>query len=157
MAKLSLRVNGSTREVESPDPDVPLLYVLRNDLALTGTHFGCGLAQCGACTVLVDGKAVRSCVTPARAVVGMEVTTIEGLGTSAKPDALQAAFIAEQAAQCGYCTAGTIMSAKALLATTPRPTREQVCDALAGNLCRCGSHDRVIRAVLRAAGNPGGR
>ena len=157
MAKLSLRVNGSNREVESPDPDVPLLYVLRNDLALTGTHFGCGLAQCGACTVLVDGKAVRSCVTPARAVAGMVVTTIEGLGTSAKPDALQAAFIAEQAAQCGYCTAGIIMSAKALLATTPRPTREQVCDALAGNLCRCGSHDRVIRAVLRAAGNTGGR
>jgi len=157
MAKLALRVNGSAREVDSPDPDVPLLYVLRNDLALTGTHFGCGLAQCGACTVLVDGKAVRSCVTPARAVAGMEVTTIEGLGTSAKPDALQAAFIAEQAAQCGYCTAGIIMSAKALLATTPRPTREQVCDALAGNLCRCGSHDRVIRAVLRAAGNTGGR
>ena len=157
MAKLSLRVNGSTREVESPDPDVPLLYVLRNDLALTGTHFGCGLAQCGACTVLVDGKAVRSCVTPARAVAGMEVTTIEGLGTSAKPDALQAAFIAEQAAQCGYCTAGIIMSAKALLKATPRPTRDQVCEALAGNLCRCGSHDRVIRAVLRAAGTPGGR
>ena len=157
MAKLSLRVNGRTREVESPDPDVPLLYVLRNALALTGTHFGCGLAQCGACTVLVDGKAVRSCVTPARAVAGMEVTTIEGLGTPAKPDALQAAFIAEQAGQCGYCTAGIIMSAKALLATTPRPTRVQVCDALAGNLCRGGSHDRVIRAVLRAAGNPGGR
>ena len=157
MAKLALRVNGSSREVESPDPDVPLLYVLRNDLALTGTHFGCGLAQCGACTVLVDGKAVRSCVTPARAVAGMEVTTIEGLGTPAKPDPLQAAFIAEQAAQCGYCTAGIIMSAKALLSATPRPTREQVCDALAGNLCRCGSHDRVIRAVLRAAGNPGGR
>jgi Aerobic-type carbon monoxide dehydrogenase, small subunit CoxS/CutS homologs len=157
MAKLSLRVNGSNREFDSPDPDVPLLYVLRNDLGLTGTHFGCGLAQCGACTVLVDGKAVRSCVTPARGVAGMEVTTIEGLGTPAKPDALQAAFIAEQAAQCGYCTAGIIMSAKALLSATPRPTREQVCDALAGNLCRCGSHDRVIRAVLRAAGNPGGR
>jgi len=157
MARIALRVNGSNREVDSPDPDVPLLYVLRNDLNLTGTHFGCGLAQCGACTVLVDGKAARSCVTPARAVAGMEVTTIEGLGTPAKLDALQAAFIAEQAAQCGYCTAGIIMSAKALLATTPRPTREQVCDALAGNLCRCGSHDRVIRAVLRAAGNPGGR
>jgi nicotinate dehydrogenase subunit A len=157
MARLALRVNGSNREVESPDPDVPLLYVLRNDLGLTGTHFGCGLAQCGACTVLVDGKAVRSCVTPARGVVGMEVTTIEGLGTPTKPDALQAAFIAEQAAQCGYCTAGIIMSAKALLSATPQPTREQVCDALAGNLCRCGSHDRVIRAVLRAAGNPGGR
>ena len=157
MARLALRVNGSNREVESPDPDVPLLYVLRNDLGLTGTHFGCGLAQCGACTVLVDGKAVRSCVTPARGVVGMEVTTIEGLGTPTKPDALQAAFIAEQAAQCGYCTAGIIMSAKALLSATPQPTREQVCDALVGNLCRCGSHDRVIRAVLRAAGNPGGR
>jgi nicotinate dehydrogenase subunit A len=157
MAKLALRVNGSNREVEASDPDVPLLYVLRNDLGLTGTHFGCGLAQCGACTVLVAGRAVRSCVTPARAVAGQEVTTIEGLGTPARPDALQAAFIAEQAAQCGYCTAGIIMSAKALLATTPRPTRQQVCDALAGNLCRCGSHDRVIRAVLRAAGNPGGR
>ena len=157
MAKLALRVNGSAREVDSPDPEVPLLYVLRNDLALTGTHFGCGLAQCGACTVLVDGKAVRSCVTPARAVAGMEVTTIEGLGTPAKPDALQAAFIAEQAAQCGYCTAGIIMSAKALLKATPRPTRDQVCEALAGNLCRCGSHDRVIRAVLCAAGTPGGR
>ena len=157
MAKLALRVNGSNREVEVSDPDVPLLYVLRNDLGLTGTHFGCGLAQCGACTVLVAGRAVRSCVTPARSVAGQEVTTIEGLGTPARPDALQAAFIAEQAAQCGYCTAGIIMSAKALLATTPRPTRQQVCDALAGNLCRCGSHDRVIRAVLRAAGNPGGR
>lgn len=157
MAKLALRVNGSNREVEASDPDIPLLYVLRNDLGLTGTHFGCGLAQCGACTVLVAGRAVRSCVTPARAVAGQEVTTIEGLGTPARPDALQAAFIAEQAAQCGYCTAGIIMSAKALLATTPRPTRQQVCDALAGNLCRCGSHDRVIRAVLRAAGNPGGR
>jgi nicotinate dehydrogenase subunit A len=157
MAKLALRVNGSNREVEASDPDVPLLYVLRNDLGLTGTHFGCGLAQCGACTVLVAGRAVHSCVTPARAVAGQEVTTIEGLGTPARPDALQAAFIAEQAAQCGYCTAGIIMSAKALLATTPRPTRQQVCDALAGNLCRCGSHDRVIRAVLRAAGNPGGR
>ena len=157
MAKLALRVNGSNREVEASDPDIPLLYVLRNDLGLTGTHFGCGLAQCGACTVLVAGRAVRSCVTPARAVAGQEVTTIEGLGTPAGPDALQAAFITEQAAQCGYCTAGIIISAKALLATTPRPTRQQVCDALAGNLCRCGSHDRVIRAVLRAAGNPGGR
>jgi nicotinate dehydrogenase subunit A len=157
MAKLSLRVNGGNREVESSDPDVPLLYVLRNDLGLTGTHFGCGLAQCGACTVLVGGRAVRSCVTPARAVAGQEVTTIEGLGTPARPDPLQAAFIAEQAAQCGYCTAGIIMSAKALLASTPRPSAQQVREALAGNLCRCGSHDRVIRAVLRAAGNPGGR
>jgi nicotinate dehydrogenase subunit A len=157
MARLSLRVNGGNREVESSDPDVPLLYVLRNDLGLTGTHFGCGLAQCGACTVLVGGRAVRSCVTPARAMAGQEVTTIEGLGTPARPDPLQAAFIAEQAAQCGYCTAGIIMSAKALLASTPRPNAQQVREALAGNLCRCGSHDRVIRAVLRAAGNPCGR
>ena len=157
MAKLALRVNGGNREVESSDPDVPLLYVLRNDLGLTGTHFGCGLAQCGACTVLVGGRAVRSCVTPARAVAGQEVTTIEGLGTPARPDPLQAAFIAEQAAQCGYCTAGIIMSAKALLASTPRPSAQQVREALAGNLCRCGSHDRVIRAVLRAAGTPRGR
>src|SRR6185503_17215712 len=130
MAKLALRVNGSAREVDSPDPDVPLLYVLRNDLALTGTHFGCGLAQCGACTVLVDGKAVRSCVTAARAVAGMEVTTIEGLGTPAKPDALQAAFIAEQAAQCGYCTAGMVMQAKALLNENPRPSEADVRNAL---------------------------
>lgn len=157
MAKLALRVNGTNREVESSDPDVPLLYVLRNDLNLTGTHFGCGLAQCGACTVLVGGRAVRSCVTPARAVAGQDVVTIEGLGTPARPDPLQAAFIAEQAAQCGFCTAGIIMSAKALLASTPRPSAQQVREALAGNLCRCGSHDRVIRAVLRAAGNPGGR
>lgn len=157
MAKLSLRVNGSTREVEAADPDIPLLYALRDHLGLTGTHFGCGLAQCGACTVLVGGRAVRSCVTPARAVAGQDVTTIEGLGTPAKPDPLQAAFVAEQAAQCGFCTAGIVMSAKALLAATPRPTRQQVTEALAGNLCRCGSHDRVVRAVLRAAGTPGGR
>lgn len=157
MPKLSLRVNGSTREVDAADPDIPLLYALRDHLGLTGTHFGCGLAQCGACTVLVGGRAVRSCVTPARAVAGQNVTTIEGVGTPARPDPVQAAFIAEGAAQCGFCTAGIVMTAKALLATTPRPTRQQVSDALAGNLCRCGSHDRVIRAVLRAAGNPAAR
>ena len=157
MAKLALRVNGGNREVDSDDPDVPLLYVLRNDLGLTGTKFGCGLAQCGACTVLVDGRAVLSCTTPARAVVGREVVTIEGLGSPERPDALQAAFIAEQAAQCGYCTAGMVMSARALLAGTPRPSEPQVREALAGNLCRCGSHTRVIRAVLRAAAMPGGR
>jgi nicotinate dehydrogenase subunit A len=157
MAKLSLRVNGSAREIEAADPDIPLLYAIRDHLGLTGTHFGCGLAQCGACTVLVSGRAVRSCVTPARAVAGQDVTTIEGLGTPAKPDPVQAAFIAEQAAQCGFCTAGIVMTAKALLSATPRPSAQQVRDALAGNLCRCGSHDRVVRAVLRAAGNPGGR
>jgi nicotinate dehydrogenase subunit A len=157
MAKLTLEVNGTSREVETDDPDIPLLYVLRGDLGLTGTHFGCGLAQCGACTVLVAGRAVRSCLAPARSVVGQEIVTIEGLGSPERPDPVQAAFIAEQAAQCGYCTAGMVMGARALLARTPRPTEQQVRDALAGNLCRCGSHARVIRAVLRAAANPGGR
>ena len=158
MAKLTLRVNGGNREVESDDPDVPLLYVLRGDLGLTGTKFGCGLAQCGACTVLVDGRAVRSCATPARSVVGRDVVTIEGLGSPERPDPLQAAFTAEQAAQCGYCTAGMVMTARALLARTPRPSAQQVREALTGNLCRCGSHVRVIRAVLRAAAaNPAGR
>jgi nicotinate dehydrogenase subunit A len=158
MAKLTLKVNGGTREVESDDPDIPLLYVLRDDLGLTGTRFGCGLAQCGACTVLVGGRAVRSCIAPARSVVGQDVITIEGLGSPERPDPVQAAFIAEQAAQCGYCTAGLVMTARALLAHTPRPSERQVREALAGNLCRCGSHARVIRAVLRAAAaTPRGR
>jgi len=152
MAKLTLRVNGRTREVESDDPDVPLLYVLRNDLGLTGTHFGCGLAQCGACTVLVGGRAIRSCITPARSVAGRDVITIEGLGSPDQPDPLQAAFIEAQATQCGYCTAGMVVAARALLAKTPRPSEQQVREALAGNLCRCGSHARVIRAVLKVAG-----
>jgi nicotinate dehydrogenase subunit A len=157
MAKLALRVNGGNREVESDDPDVPLLYVLRDDLGLTGTKFGCGLAQCGACTVLVGGRAVRSCTTTARSVAGQDVVTIEGLGTLDRPDPVQAAFITEQAAQCGYCTAGMIMTARALLSRIPRPTEPQVREALAGNLCRCGSHARVIRAILKAAGAQGGR
>ena len=151
MAKLTLRVNGRAREVESDDPDVPLLYVLRNDLALTGTHFGCGLDQCGACTVLVGGRAVRSCVTPTRSVAGRDIVTIEGLGSPDKPDPLQAAFIAEQAAQCGFCTAGLVMTARALLSRTRRPSEQQIREALAGNLCRCGSHARVVRAVLKVA------
>jgi nicotinate dehydrogenase subunit A len=151
MARLALRVNGANREVEADDPDVPLLYVLRNDLGLTGSKVGCGLAQCGACTVLADGRAVRSCNAPARSVVGQEIVTIEGLGSPARPDPLQAAFIAEQAAQCGYCTPGMVMTARALLAHTARPSEQQVREALTGNLCRCGSHARVIRAVLRAA------
>jgi nicotinate dehydrogenase subunit A len=158
MAKLTIKVNGTSREVETDDPDIPLLYVLRGDLGLTGTHFGCGLAQCGACTVLVNGRAVRSCLAPVQSVVGQEVVTIEGLGSPERPDPLQAAFIAEQAAQCGYCTAGMVMSARALLAQTARPSERQVREALAGNLCRCGSHARVIRAVLRAASaKSGGR
>jgi len=151
MAKLTLKVNGTAREVETDDPDTPLLYVLRNDLALTGTHFGCGLAQCGACTVLVDGRAVRSCIAPARSVAGSEVVTIEGLGSPERPDPLQAAFIAEQAAQCGYCTNGMIMVATALLSQTPRPTLQQIKQGLAGNLCRCGTHARILRAVQRAS------
>ncbi len=151
MTRLTLRVNGATRTVETDDPDTPLLYVLRNDLALTGTKFGCGLAQCGACTVLVAGRPVRSCVTPARAVTGQDVTTVEGLGSPERPDPVQAAFIAEQAAQCGYCTAGLVMTARAFLERNRRPTEPEVREALAGNLCRCGSHVRVIRAVMRAA------
>jgi nicotinate dehydrogenase subunit A len=150
MARIALRVNGGNRQVDVSDPDIPLLYVLRDELGLTGAKFGCGLAQCGACTVLVGGRAVRSCITPARSVSGLDVVTIEGLGAD-RLDPVQAAFIAEQAAQCGYCTAGMVMSARALLARTPRPSEPQVREALAGNLCRCGSHARVIRAVMRAA------
>jgi nicotinate dehydrogenase subunit A len=151
MAKLRLRVNGGARDVEVDDPDTPLLYVLRDELGLLGTRFGCGLAQCGACTVLVAGRATRACATPARAVAGQEITTIEGLGSPERPDPVQAAFIAEQAAQCGYCTAGLVLTARAFLQTNRRPTEREVRDALAGNLCRCGSHARVIRAVMRAA------
>ncbi len=147
---IRLSVNGQQRDVAA-DPDVPLLYVLRNDLGLQGTKFGCGLGQCGACTVLVDGQALRSCVTPVEAVVGQEVVTIEGLGSPEHPHPLQAAFIEEQAAQCGYCTTGIIMAAKGFLDQTRRPTEAQVKQALAGNLCRCGTHLRVIRAVMRAA------
>jgi nicotinate dehydrogenase subunit A len=151
-----MRVNGGPRVVDVDDPETPLLYVLRNDLGLTGAKFGCGLGQCGACTVLVGGQAVRSCVTPVRAVAGQAVTTVEGLGSPERPDPVQAAFIAEQAAQCGYCTAGLVVGARAFLAQTPRPTETQVRAALAGHLCRCGSHVRVIRAVLRAAADMAG-
>jgi nicotinate dehydrogenase subunit A len=149
MANYTLRVNGAARDV-SVDPDTPLLYVLRNDLELNGPKFGCGLAQCGACTVLVDGKAVRSCVTPVSLVKGA-VETIEGLGTEEKLHPLQKAFIAEQACQCGFCGNGMVMSAKALLARNPRPTNEEVRKALNGHLCRCASHNRIVRAVQRAA------
>ena len=153
---IRLTVNGQPREVMA-DPETPLLYVLRNDLGLTGTKFGCGLGQCGACTVIVGGQAVRSCLLPVQAVAGQPVTTIEGLGSPERPHPLQATFIEEQAAQCGYCTPGIVMAAKALLDQTPRPTEAQVKQALAGVLCRCGTHDRVIRAVVRAAVTTGGR
>jgi nicotinate dehydrogenase subunit A len=147
---ISLKVNGVSRSVPA-EPDTPLLYVLRNDLELNGAKFGCGLAQCGACTVLIDGKAVRSCVTPIGTLEKSEITTIEGLGSLAKPHALQQAFIQEQAAQCGYCISGMIMSAKELLDRNPRPSEQEVRTALEGNLCRCGTHNRIINAVLRAA------
>jgi nicotinate dehydrogenase subunit A len=128
---------------------------LRNDLELNGAKFGCGLAQCGACTVLVDGKAVRSCVTDIGSLAGAEITTLEGLGSIEKPHALQRAFIDEQAAQCGYCINGMIMSAKALLDRNPKPTENDVRQALAANLCRCGTHNRIVRAVMRAANEMG--
>ena len=147
---ISLKVNGATRSVNA-EPDAPLLYVLRNDLELNGAKFGCGLSQCGACTVLVDGKAVRSCVTPLSKVGQSEVTTIEGLGTIGNMHVLQQAFVDEQAAQCGYCTSGIIMAAKELLDRNPRPTEADVKQGLAGHLCRCGSQNRIVRAVMRAA------
>jgi len=151
---ISLKVNGASRSVPA-EPDTPLLYVLRNDLELNGAKFGCGLAQCGACTVLVDGSPVRSCITPLGAIGPSEVTTIEGLGTIDRPHPLQRAFMEEQAAQCGYCINGMIMSAKELLDRKPHPTEDDVRQALAGNLCRCGTHGRIIRAVLRAAAEMG--
>jgi nicotinate dehydrogenase subunit A len=147
---INLKVNGVPRSVTA-EPDTPLLYVLRNDFELNGAKYGCGLSQCGACTVLIDGQAVRSCVTPISALEKSEITTIEGLGSIDKPHVLQQAFIEEQAAQCGYCTNGMIMSAKELLDRNPRPSEPDVRTALASNLCRCGTHNRIIRAVLRAA------
>jgi nicotinate dehydrogenase subunit A len=146
----SLRVNGATRNA-SVEPDTPLLYVLRNDFELSGPRFGCGMAQCGACTVQLDGKAVRSCVTPVSAIGAKSIVTLEGLGSAGKPHPLQKAFIDEQAAQCGYCANGMIMTAKALLDATPKPTEAQIRKALAANLCRCGTHNRIVRAIQRAS------
>jgi nicotinate dehydrogenase subunit A len=152
VSALTLRVNGTARTINLDDPNEPLLYVLRNDLGLHGAKFGCGLGQCGACTVLLGGRPVRSCVTPAQAAAGLDVTTVEGLGSPAQPGPVQRAFIAEAAAQCGYCTAGMVVTASALLRDTPHPSVPQIREALAGNLCRCGTHPRVIRAIMRAAG-----
>ena len=151
MATFQLVVNGATRNVEAWDPDMPLLYALRNQLGLHAAKFGCGMAQCGSCTVLMNDAPVRSCVVTLRAAAGQRIVTAEGLGTIEKPHPVQAAFVTEQAAQCGYCTNGMVMTSVALLRQTPRPSREQAQQALAGNLCRCGSHDRVLRAVQRAA------
>ena len=151
MASYSFRLNGRPVSVDAWDPAQPLLYALRGTLGLHGPKFGCGLGQCGACTVLVDRQAARSCSVPVSGIEGKSVTTIEGFGTPDQPDRIQAAFIAEQAAQCGYCSSGMIMAATALLNVTPRPSPDQVRQGLAGNLCRCGTHTRIVRAVLRAA------
>ncbi|RXZ38263.1 (2Fe-2S)-binding protein [Oxalobacteraceae bacterium CAVE-383] len=148
--KITLNVNSHQHTVEMT-PETPLLYALRNDLQFNGPKFGCGLAQCGACTVHVDGQPVRACVTPASAVAGQKITTIEGLGTAMDPHPVQAAFIAEQAGQCGYCLSGMVMSATSLLASNKNPSDAQIRTALNGNLCRCGSHVRILRAVKRAA------
>ena len=150
MAQITLKVNGKSRTVDA-DPSTPLLYVLRDDLELNGPRFGCGLSQCGACTVILDGAAIRSCSLPVSAVQSRAITTLEGLGSVAHPHPLQAAFIEEQAAQCGYCMNGMIMSSKVLLDKNPHPTDDDIRKALDPNLCRCGSHLRVIRAVKRAS------
>ena len=154
MTALRIRVNGADHDVTA-EPDTPLLSVLRNELSLNGPKFGCGLGQCGACTVLVDREPRRACVVQTSSVVGKNVVTLEGLGTPDRPHPLQQAFIDEQAAQCGYCINGMIMRAAALLERTPRPTRDEITTALSANLCRCGTHMRIVRAVARAA--EGGR
>lgn len=146
----TLHVNGKDHSVDAP-PDSMLLYALRNDLGLHGPKFGCGLSECGACTVIMNGSAIRSCVTPVAAAQGHKITTLEGLGNIAKPHPLQQAFIDEQAVQCGYCINGMIMTAKALLDRNPKPSRDDIKHALNGNLCRCGTHMRIVRAVERAA------
>jgi nicotinate dehydrogenase subunit A len=150
--KVALDVNGKKTSIQVDDPQMPLLYALRDDMGLHGPRFGCGLGQCGACTVLVDGKATRSCVTPVSGVAGKRIVTLERLGTPAKPHPLQKAFIDEQAVQCGYCINGMIMQAAALLETNKTPSEEQIREALAANLCRCGTHLRIVRAIKRASG-----
>jgi len=148
---IAFQLNGKPARVRVDDPEMPLLYALRDDLGLHGPRFGCGLGQCGACTVNVDGEAVRSCVTPVSAVARKRVLTLEGLGTPEKPHPLQKAFIDEQAVQCGYCINGMIMQAKAMLDANPHPTAEQIKQELSQNLCRCGTHLRILRAIQRAA------
>jgi len=148
---ITLNVNGRRRSAPAATPDTPLLYVLRNDMEINSCKYGCGVAQCGSCTVLMDGRAIRSCTTPAKAALKAKITTLEGLGTADKMGVLQRAFVEEQAAQCGYCISGMIMSAAAFLDTNKNPSEEQIRGALAGNLCRCGTHTRIIKAVQRAA------
>jgi len=148
---LSLNVNGQSKRVTVDDPDMPLLYVLRDNLGLHGPRFGCGLGQCGACTIHLDGNAVRSCVTPLSTVGKKKIVTLEGLSPSGKLVAIQEAFITEQAAQCGFCISGMIMEAAAFLARNKKPSEAQIKQALANNLCRCGTHLRIVRAVKRAS------
>lgn len=148
---ITIQVNGASHVVAA-EPETPLLYVLRNDLRLKGARFGCGLGQCGACTVLVDGKPVQSCDFPLSAAAGKSVLTIESLSTNGRLHPLQQAFVDEQAAQCGYCATGIIMTAKALLDANPQPSEAEIRAALKGNLCRCGTHQRILRAIQRAAG-----
>jgi nicotinate dehydrogenase subunit A len=149
--KLALNVNGKAVAIQVDDPDMPLLYALRDDLGLHGPRFGCGLGQCGSCTVHVDGQAVRSCSVPVTSAAGKKVLTLEGLGTPARPHPLQTAFVEEQAVQCGYCINGMIMQAAALLKSNRNPSEDEIRQALAANLCRCGTHLRIVRAVKRAA------
>jgi nicotinate dehydrogenase subunit A len=149
--QIALNVNGRAVTVAVDDPEMPLLYALRNDLELRGPRFGCGLGQCGACTVLMDGEAVRSCQLPVSAVGAGKITTLEGLGTVERPHRLQQAFIDEQAVQCGYCINGMIMQAAALLTKNAKPTADEIKEALAENLCRCGTHVRIVKAIQRAA------
>ena len=150
MAQVTLNVNGQDHQVEAED-DSSLLYILRDQLQLNGPKFGCGLTQCGACTVLLDGEPTRSCLTPVSAAEGGEIVTLEGLGTPDQPSPLQQAFIDEQAAQCGYCINGMVMTARALLDENPDPSEDEIREALAANLCRCGTHLRIVRAIRRAA------
>ena len=152
---VNIKVNGAVHSVPA-EPDTPLLYVLRNDLGLSAAKFGCGLGQCGTCTVLVDGAPVRSCIMPIGTLGQSEITTLEGIGTVEQPHPLQAAFIEEQAVQCGYCIPGMIMMAKALLDRKQQPSEAEIQLALASNLCRCGTHNRIVRAILKVA-QPGGR
>jgi nicotinate dehydrogenase subunit A len=147
---ITLTVNGNTHQLDV-DPETPLLYVLRGELALNGAKFGCGLSQCGACTVMIDGAAVNSCVTPVGTLKGRRVVTVEGLGTNGKPGVLQQAFIDEQAAQCGYCIAGMIVRAQALLDRNPAPSDTEIRTHMEPNLCRCGTHMRIFRAIRRAS------
>ncbi len=149
--KVRLTVNGKTCEVDAAS-DTPLLYVLRNDLELNGPKFGCGLGECGTCAVLIDGLAARACVIPIQGCVGHEIVTLEGLGSRERPDPVQQAFITEQAAQCGYCLNGMIMTTRALLNINPHPSEAEIAAALRYNLCRCGAHVEIMRAALRAAG-----